>query len=62
MFLEVEDNLIKVQNIVKVSRESRNTVITIKDASPVILLDTNGEKHKKIIDKMQSCFDVIRVD
>ena len=62
MFLEIEDNIIKIQNIVRVSRVGHDTVIIIKDSEPVKFLDTNGDKYKKIIDKLDSCYDVITVN
>ena len=63
MFLEVENNLIKVTDIIRIhTTENGVTIIEIKDSVPLKILDSDKSKYSKIVEKIQSNWTVVKTD
>ena len=63
MFLEIKNNLIKIVDIFRIrTTESGVTILEIKDSEPLRILDSDKKKYKKIIEKIQSEWTVIKID
>ena len=63
MFLEIENNLIKIVDITRIrTTESGVTIIEIKNSESLRILDSDKKKYKKIVEKIQSEWTVIKID
>lgn len=63
MFLEIENNLIKVTDIIRIhTTESGVTIVEIKDSEPLKILDSDKSKYNKIVEKIRSNWTVIKTN
>lgn len=63
MFLEVENNLIKITDIVRIqATENGVTIIEIKDSEPLRILDSDKAKYNKIVEKLKQNWTIIKTN